>query len=253
MNTPDKCYFFHFGLIVTGKGEEKHLPKLFKSLENAGICHFEVLKKVGQRSHITSEKRKLKMVGEGKIIPDKDTYDIGFPARGYLKDKTSNGVILIDDMEHERRSDAKEIFSRYRAVFDKILLGEQKRRASVHFLRNMLEAYYFADADAVNKSLNLETPLSDYPGDVEEIRHPKGDMKQLCTSFDEVSDGGKILDRIDVPHILSRRDTCACLRTLFKWCSDILTKYMDEDVINTSFLDKYRLNNGKLCEITEGQ
>jgi hypothetical protein len=26
------CYFFRFGLIVTGEGEREHLPKLFRSL-----------------------------------------------------------------------------------------------------------------------------------------------------------------------------------------------------------------------------
>lgn len=243
MNTPDKCYFFHFGLIVTGKGEEEHLPKLFRSLESAGICHFKVLRRVGQRSNITSKEQIVKMVGEGKKIPNKDEADIGIPARRHLTEKTYSGysgVILIDDMEYKRHSDAKEIFSRYRAAFDHMLTTEQKRRASVHFLRYMLEAYYFADADAMNKVLNLERPLDDHSGDVEEIRHPKGEIKKLCPSFNEVSDGGKILDRIDVPHILSRPDTCACLRTLFKWCSDILTRYMDKDVFDNSvFIDKY--------------
>ena len=40
-NTP--CHFLHFGLIVTGKTEAGHLPKLFKSLEETGRCHFEVI------------------------------------------------------------------------------------------------------------------------------------------------------------------------------------------------------------------
>ncbi len=243
MNTPDKCYFFHFGLIVTGKSEAKHLPKLFRSLTDAG-CHFEVLRRVGQRSHITSEERKVKMVGPGGVIPKEDVFKIGLPARAYLMHKKCSGVILIDDMEHNRRSDIKKILSRYRAAFDSALKPEQKRRVSVHFLTNMLEAYYFADADAVNRALELEPPLSDYPGDVEEIRNPKGGIKQLYPGFNEISDGGKILDRIDVSHILSRPDTCACLRTLFKWCSVILVKYMDENIIDASkFTENYYTNS----------
>jgi hypothetical protein len=43
--------FFHFGLLVTGRTEEKHLPKLFKFLQNqpevSGHCHFEVISDVG--------------------------------------------------------------------------------------------------------------------------------------------------------------------------------------------------------------
>jgi len=31
------CYFFHFGLIVTGVGERDHLPKLFRSLMATGV------------------------------------------------------------------------------------------------------------------------------------------------------------------------------------------------------------------------
>ena len=41
---------FHFGLIVTGHTEEEHLPKLFESLKETGICNFKVIKKIEQRS-----------------------------------------------------------------------------------------------------------------------------------------------------------------------------------------------------------
>jgi hypothetical protein len=39
----NECLFFHFGLIVTGRGELAHLPKLFNSLMATGICHFKVI------------------------------------------------------------------------------------------------------------------------------------------------------------------------------------------------------------------
>ena len=48
--------------------------------------------------------------------------------------------------------------------------------ASVHFLVNMLEAYYFAHAAATNGVLGTE--LEDFEGDVESIRHPKNDLKK---------------------------------------------------------------------------
>jgi len=41
---------FHFGLLVTGRTEEKHLPKLFNALQSEGgvqgRCHFEVIRAV---------------------------------------------------------------------------------------------------------------------------------------------------------------------------------------------------------------
>lgn len=51
-----------------------------------------------------------------------------------------------------------------RNIFDPILRAN-KSRASVHFLVNMLEAYYFADADRVNAV--LATSLQDDEGDIE--------------------------------------------------------------------------------------
>ncbi len=79
----------------------------------------------------------------------------------------------------------------------------------------MLEAYYFADVKAVNAALGLDPPLEDFTGDVETIRHPKNELKRLYPAFDEIDDGGKILDRLDVEYILSRPATCAWLRGCF--------------------------------------
>ena len=52
-----QCTYFHFGLIITGETEQQHLPKLFKSLMETGICTFEVIRRVGQLGAITSAKR----------------------------------------------------------------------------------------------------------------------------------------------------------------------------------------------------
>ncbi len=35
-----QCAYFRFGLIVSGKTEQHHLPKLFKSVMETGICTF---------------------------------------------------------------------------------------------------------------------------------------------------------------------------------------------------------------------
>jgi len=250
-NEKTPCYFFKFGLIVTGETEELHLPNLFKSLSKSGICSFSVIQRIVQRSSIISEKRKLRMVGNGKIIPDKDEAEIGLPARRYLTENECHFVLLIDDLEHERRYIAQQVFDRYRLALDAILRELQKQRAAVHFLVPMLEAYYFADANSINSVLKLEPHLDDYDGDVEAKRNPKADLKRFYPGFDEKEDGGKILDCIDIEHVLSRPDTCASLRTLMKWCIKIMESYQNFDFLSLD--DSYCLQDGKLYEVTKKQ
>ena len=241
-----QCTYFHFGLIVTGEAEEQHLPKLFKSLLATGICTFEVIRRVGQLDVITSEER-LRALGNRKDIPSKDE-KIGLAARRYLMTDVCHFVLLIDDLEHDRRNEAQQIFDRYRTALDTVL-DTLKHRASVHFLVNMLEAYYFADVQAINAV--LETSLLDYEGDVETIRNPKSDLRQMCPIFREIEHGGRILDQIDIERVLSRPDACASLRTLFAWCVKVLETYSDHDCAD--FYDTYRLHDGKLSEITQTQ
>src|SRR5207249_3624659 len=118
-----------------------------------------------------------------------------------------------------RSAQIEQVYKRYREVLDK-MLGPHRKRASVHFLKNMLEAYFFADAKAVNAILG--TSLRDFEYDVETIRHPKGDLKVLFQGYDEIQHGRQILAQLDVPHVLSRVDTCASLRTMFAWCCKAL-------------------------------
>lgn len=233
--------FFKFGLIVTGKGEEAFLPKLFRSLAATGHCSFKVIRRIGQRSAITSPKRQLNMVGTGKTIPDRDEREIGLPARRYLTtDETF--VILVDDLEADRASQATEIFQRYRDALDTILLASRRYRASVHFFVNMLEAYYFADAKAINKVLG--TNLEDYDADVETISHPKNELKMHYVRFDEIEHGNEIVSNLDVEHVLSRRETCASLRTLFGWCSK---------AIGQTPTDQFELDHGLYYDLTKKQ
>ena len=206
--------FIHFGLIVTGETEERCLPDLFRSMAATGMCSFSVIRRIGQRSPIRSDRRRLKMVGSGKMIPDRDVIEIGLPARNYLSSETRY-LLLIDDLEAGRSDDVQDIFFRYRRAFDTILTAIQSRRASVHFLVNMLEAYYLADSQAVNSV--LDTEFDDYEGDVETIRNPKACMKKLHPGFDTVKDGCRIIGSLAIPHVLSRKDACASLRTLFAW------------------------------------
>ena len=154
------------------------------------------------------------MVGRGKKIPDRDETEIGLPARFYLS-SDDRFVILIDDLEADRSGYIQEIFDRYRRALDTILVPSQACRASVHFLVNMLEAYFFAHSDAVNSVLG--TNLDDYEGDVETIRNPKAEIKSIYDEYKAVDDGCRIIRRLAVPHVLSRRDACSSLRTMFAW------------------------------------
>lgn len=215
--------FCDFGLLVTGEGERDFLPRFLRVLARSHRCTFRVLARIPQLSPITSPKRILRIPGTNKAITDKDFELIAPKVRGHLNQPRASGrralVILIDDLEHDRASQAGKVFERYREALDKAL-NERKHLASVHFLVNMLEAYYFAHAEAINAVLG--TKLVDYSGDVEAIRHPKNDLKaaarSLHRSFDEVEDGEKIIELLDLTHVLSRPHTCASLRTLFGWC-----------------------------------
>ena len=234
--------FVRFGLIVTGKGEEIFLPEFFRSVSETGRCSFKVIRRIDQRTPRTSPKRKLPpMVGTSKAIPDKDAEHIGFPARRFLSSET-RFVILIDDLEAKRAGEIREVFGRYRTAMDTILSPENRRRASVHFFVNMLEAYYFADGQAVNRVLGTE--IVDHPGDVEAIRNPKSELKKLYPGFHEIEHGRRIVGALRMRHVLSRSDTCASLRTMFGW----ICKAVGEPVTDT-----YRLRDGRHSEITGGQ
>jgi hypothetical protein len=233
--------FFRIALLVTGKGEEQFLPRLIRSLAAEGHCSFKVGRRVSQLRPVTSQRKKQKIVGSGQSIPRLDQ-EIGISARGYLMGGF-HYVILVDDLEHDFRDQAGAVFRRYRTALDTILgpVGLSSR-ASVHFLVNMLEAYYFAHADAVNAVLG--TNLADYEGDVETIRHPKNDLKKHHPGFDEIQHGRAIVEHLDVPHVLSNPETCRSLRTLFGWCSK---------AIGREFTDVYQLANGSYFEVTQPQ
>ena len=185
------------------------------------------------------------MVGTNQMIERKDELEVGLPARGYLRRSGCHFVLLIDDLEYNRRNQAQGIFDRYRLALDTVL-DTLKHRASVHFLVYMLEAYYFADAQAINAV--LEPALPDYEGDVETIRNPKSDLRREYQGFSEIDDGGRILNHIDIERVLSRPDACASLRTLFAWCVKALVEYSNYDCADLD--DKYRLHDGILSVVT---
>ena len=247
-----RCTHCKFGLIVTGDGESEFLPELFSSLTKYAGCSFQVITQIDQRGPVT-EQRRLKMVGSGRVILDRDETEIGLKARSFLRGKPCHYLVLIDDVEHDRRPYLSAIRDRYRAAINTMLFPEEQLRASVHFLANMVEAYYFSHSKAVNDALGVKLLEADFDGDVETIRHPKKDLKNLANrlgcSFDEKQHGGKIVSHLDVEHILSNKATCAFLRSIFAWCVQNLTKNCP--IWDQGITSKYCLIDGVQAEIMQ--
>jgi hypothetical protein len=237
---------YRFGLLVTGTGESRFLDRLMRSLcdrlaqTGRGSCEFSLLAKIGQLDPRTSPRHKLHFPGQQKKLPSRDE-DFALQALGFFR-RGGDFVLLIDDLEGARQAQALEVYTRYRTAFDHVLPADLRGRASIHFLVNMLEAYFIAHSQAINEVMG--TDWSDYQGDVETIRHPKGDLKNLLASFNEIMHGEQIVHRLDVPHILSNPDTCASLRTLFGWCWRALGLPPG---------DEYQLAKGKYFDLTRAQ
>jgi hypothetical protein len=134
------------------------------------------------------------MVGYGQAIPRIDEQEIGVPVLLFLRRNPGSYAMVVDDLEGARRAIAANVFGRYRTALDAALAPSNlQTRAAVHFLVNMLEAYYFADVRAVNSVAGATAIAADHPSDVEEIGHPKGELKRLWPAFDEKEHAGPIL------------------------------------------------------------
>lgn len=240
-----------FGLLVTGVGEGKFLPKLFQSLRDVGPFRFEVIRKIEQlRPRNAPPSPRLTMPGGTIPLSTRDE-DLGLWVRGYLQGNANRMVIVVDDLEFAWKDRAEETFNRYRLAIDTIIRDpKMQRRASIHFLVMMLEAYFFADSKAVNEALGVKVLVSDYTDDVESIRHPKGELKQKFHGYDEVRNGDEIIGWLNVEHVLSNPQTCASLRTLFAWCVEAILEFYPE--FQGQFPD-YKLEDGVQFSVTNGQ
>lgn len=241
--------FVRFGLIVTGQGEARFLPELFRlfhRLPSRPPCHFEVIRRIGQRTQRSPSKR-LAMVGTGKRVPDRDMDDFGLPARLYLRQHGEHArVLLVDDLEWDRRARHGEQLERYRQGLDAaITTAEARRRAGVFFLVMMLEAYYFGDPEALCDELQLaELPAHLRECDVETIRHPKNELKALLPGFHEIEHGQRLIRRIDLAKVLAHPERCVALRALLAWCADALGVRAEPSL---------RFLEGALCPVTGSQ
>ena len=111
-----------------------------------GHCVFHVTHQVRQLSPITSENAPCEDGRKGNT-PDNPRRRHRYVWRRCLCPSGYDYVILIDNLEHARRENARAIYDRYRQPLDLMLRPlALQTRASVHFLVNMLEAYYFAHA-----------------------------------------------------------------------------------------------------------
>jgi len=232
-----------FGLIVTGEGERQFIARLFRSLQSEYPCDFEVFRRIGQRSPRSQPPASLTVTGTGKRVPTKDETEIGSAALAYMQQHREAFVIVLDDLEWDRRNDAERVFGRYREALDAVLgTCGLSHAASVHFFVMMLEAYYLACPDVLEITLGVGFPQPN--GDVEAVRSPVGTIKDRCPGFDKIKDGSRIVPQLDVPAILRDPNTCASLRTLFAWCVRAM---------GGEFEHRYRLADGKLYHATKDQ
>ena len=246
-------------ILVTGKGEEKFIELLFKPLLASGFLDWEAPRRIKQ---LSPTKEQLKVAGTEKKLINKNDEEIGLVARAFLASSTANErriLVLLDDLEGARSEVASSVFKRYRDALDAMLSAYGlNKAASVHFLRNMLEAYYFSDVSAINLAMNGLHPThgkGDIPActdDVETIPHPKNDLKRHFGSFDEISDGNAVMENLNIETVLMNPETCRSLRTLFKWCLGQMKSYAGyTEWPNAAKWES--LTNEKLWEITQSQ
>lgn len=223
--------FHHIGLLVTGKAEEECVPLLLnKALAGAtgGRCVVQTIRRVEQLRprRASTPAPKLAVAGSKGLILRRDE-EIALAARMFLRQHRDGLVVLLDDEERtgdaiddDGRIELHGVFERYRDAFDG-MLGGDARRVGVFFLRRMLEAYYFAQPEAIGLALDVESGAFD-GADVEALSHPKGRLKGLCQqrgrAFNEREDGRTISGLIELDVILDGIETCASLRALVAWC-----------------------------------
>ena len=95
----------------------------------------------------------------------------------------------------------------------------------MHFLVNMLEAYFFADPHALKRALGLEIAAHD--GEVEDIPNPKSLLKKHFPDYRERQHGGQVLEQIDLHAVLADPESCAWLRSCVRWVVQALRAGLD--------------------------
>ena len=236
--------FVRIHLFVTGKGEQEFIRDLLGPVVHdlsATVATAEFIGQFSPRKVLAGVP--LKVVGTQRVVPTQLEERLSLPAAAWLRADPRCLVLVIDDLEGDRAVIAPNVFDNDRAALDKCVRDESmRRRTAVHFFVNMVEAYYFAHPEAVNRVRG--TTLGAHEGDVESIRHPKNELKRISPGFDERADGARIVKALDLDVVLANPATCRSLRTLVGWCVHRL---------GGDFGDRWRLADGAYADLTRGQ
>jgi hypothetical protein len=208
--------FYRFGLLVTGIGEREGLPSLLRQLNDDGHSTFKVVAKIEQLSPRSAQAFvPLKVTGKQQNLPSRDQ-ELALRVRAALQGNL-DFVILVDDLEQSRRQQVEAVIDRYSTAGRLLLKDNEKHRFAVHLLVNMMEAYFFADTNAVEHVLGYKVVSPD--ADVENIGHPKSVLKdQSDGAYDEREHAPQLLETLNLETVLGCPTTCRSLRTLVSWC-----------------------------------
>lgn len=236
---------FKIRLFVTGQSEFAVLPRMLSELTLSGRC--SITPEIAFKQLGVSTKRLVNR--SGKAVAGK-AEQIGLKIRGWIQASTENLAIIVDDLEHERRGEAASLFKRYNDAVLPFLNVDPSfvRRFSVHFLVNMLEAYYFRQVAVINEVCG--TTMPSHEGNVENLRHPKNRIDDAIRQvnprqrFREIDDGREIAKKLSLTTILDDPKSCRALRTLVAWIVER---------IGDGSADRYRLREGEYWDITVGQ
>lgn len=161
-------------------------------------------------------------------------------------------LLVIDDLEHDDRAHATPGLQYWRNLLQGFA-AQRDVSVGVHFLVNMLEAYFFAQASKINEHYRernqIELSLRDHLGDVENLPSPKGTLKDHIAvhrgcGYSETDDGVQISRRVDLKVVLQDPMKCRSLRTLVAWIHEQAGQPRGDD---------YQLANGQYWDVTVDQ
>lgn len=234
-----------FVVAVTGHAEEACVPTIVRKATES-LSSFVLVRQV-RRVHQRPRSRIVRRGStKAQVLPDHVTL-----AREVPKLVHDNNVFFlwIDDLEGGTdRPAARQHFDYYAQLLDKACHTPLRAKCSIHFLVNMLEAYFLADTSSAN--IVLGTNLTNHAGDCEDIKNPKGVLesavKKLDPSakYDVKEDGGSIAKQLNLETILSSPDRCRALRTLVAWCWEAIGEPRDE---------RFQLASGQYWDVTAAQ
>lgn len=214
----DEINMIRFQIYVSGRGEEIGITDFFRELISTGSCVFvgkpKFFKQIAPKSNQSKrlDRAKPTITGTTKPAPDKRIEHFGLPTRSFLSADKANRVLLIDDLEDH---DPKDKLLLLRSYFDPVLDDFQKKRVGIFFLVPMVEAYFLADFQAINKICG--TNFKQFQGDPELVGK-KGNIKSEFLEYNEVAHAPEIMKQICLKTVLSNPSTCCWLRSLVDWC-----------------------------------